>query len=165
MKSQTNPDLPMSPYNAEVHRIYFKVLKDAKALLATIEAESLRYSLIRRDKPPIVSGSIIHEFVSPLLYLRLSFYEDKLGIHYGWELIPTFGEFYPITRTFIRNLYKATMVSATPINIEDCIRTDYVINECSAAYEHLEERGCRHHSFHLVPYKPKAVKRKLSKVA
>ena len=135
-------------------------------MLATIEEEPLRYTLVREDKPPIDVNSIVHELVSPLIYLRLSCYaENKLGIHFGFELSPTFGPYYHITNSFVRNLYKATIANATSINIEDCVRTDYIINECSAAYEHLEERGLRHHTFVLIPYKVKTVKRKLSKVA
>jgi hypothetical protein len=166
MKPQTTPDVPVLAYKAEVRKVYFKLLKEAKALLAPIEEEPLRFSLIREDKQPVVQGTIIHELVNPLLYLRLECYaENKLGIHYGFELSPTFGQYYAITNTFVRNVYKHTMIDATPINIEDCIRTDYVLNDCSALYEHIEERGCKHHSFALIPYKPKAVKRKLRKVA
>ncbi|RVU01274.1 hypothetical protein EOD41_04720 [Mucilaginibacter limnophilus] len=166
MKSQTNHDLPVLAFNAEVRKVYFKLLKEAKALLAPIEAEPLRYSLIREDKQLDNKGYIIHEFLSPLLYLRLESYSDgKLGIHYGFELMPTLGEYYYIPNTFIRSIYKHTMADATPINIEDCIRTDYVLTECSAFYEHIEEQGCKHHYFALIPYKPRAVKRKLRKVA
>lgn len=153
-------------YNKIVKQTYIQLLKEAKALLSTIEEEPLRFTLIREDKQAATSGTIVNEFVSPLLYLRLAYYdENKLGIHYGWELLPTFGEHYHIMNTFVRLVYKLTMVGATAINIEDCIRTDYVINECSAAYEHLEERGLRHHTFNLIPYKAKLIKRKLRKVA
>jgi len=166
MKPQTMPDLPVLAFNAEVRKVYFKLLKEAKVLLAPIKEEPLRYSLIREDKQPITQGTIVHEMVNPLLYLRLECYADnKLGIHYGWELSPVFGDYYNITNPFIRILYKHTMADATSINIEDCIRTDYVMNECSALYEHIEERGCKHHSFALIPYKAKLAKRKLRKVA
>ena len=153
-------------YNKIVKQTYFQILKETKALLATIEHEPLRYSLIREDKQPISPNNIIHEMINPLLYLRLTWFDaNKLCINYGWELIPTFGEYYHLVNTFVRLVYKLTMRDATAINIEDCIRTDYVINECSAAYEHLEERGLKHHTFMLIPYKVKTVKRKLSKVA
>ena len=160
----TNQDV--LTYNKIVKQTYFQLLREAKSLLATIDAEPLRFTLIREDKQATSVDTIVHEMVSPLLYLRLAIYADhKLGIRYGWELMPTFGEYYHIMNTFVRLVYKLTMADATAVNIEDCIRTDYVINECSAAYEHLEERGLRHHTFVLIPYKVKTVKRKLSKVA
>ncbi|WP_158826733.1 hypothetical protein [Mucilaginibacter lacusdianchii] len=166
MKPQSTPDLPVAAFNAEVRKVYFKLLKEAKILLATIEEEPLRFSLIREEKQPIQQGTIVHELINPLLYLRLECYaENKPGVHYGFELSPTFGQYYHVTNTFVRILYKHTMVEATPINIEDCIRTDYVLNDCSALYEHIEERGCKHHTFQLILYKAKAVKRKLRKVA
>ncbi|WP_158827663.1 hypothetical protein [Mucilaginibacter lacusdianchii] len=153
-------------YNKTVRQTYFQILKQAKAMLAAIEEEPLRFTLIREDKQPVTQGSIIHEIVSPLLYLRLECYaENKLGIHYGFELSPTFGQYYHLTNTFVRILYKLSMANATPVNIEDSIRTDYVLNDCSALYEHIEERGCKHHTFMLIPYKAKPVKRKLRKVA
>ncbi|RVU02376.1 hypothetical protein EOD41_00090 [Mucilaginibacter limnophilus] len=165
MKSQPT-NSAISTYNKIVKQTYFQLVKEAKALLATIEEEPLRYSLIREDKQSFQQGTIVHEFLNPLLYLRLECYaENKLGIHFGWELMPTFGEYYHIMNTFVRLVYKLTMADTTAINIEDCIRTDYVINECSAAYEHLEERGLRHHTFVLIPYKAKPIKRKLRKVA
>lgn len=164
--NHTLSDSFMLTYNKSVKQTYFQILKEAKALLSTIEEEPLRYTLIREDKPPIKIGTIIHEIVSPLLYLRLEVYADnKYGIHYGWELSPTFGHYYHVTNSFIRILYKLTMSDATPVSIEDCIRTDYVMNECSELYEYIEERGCKHHTYQLILYKVKAVKRKLRKVA
>ena len=166
MKPPTDHQSPLSPYNAEVQRVYFKVLKEAKALLATIEEEPLRYTLIREENLPIVFNTIVHELVNPLIYLRLaSDDETKLGIEFGLEFIPTYGKYYHIGNTFIRMLYKATMANTTSVNIEDSVRTDYIFHECSGAYEQIEERGCRHHSFQLIPFKTKVVKRKLSKVA
>lgn len=166
MKPSLTTHLPSFAYNALVRKAYFKVLKETKALLASIEQEPLRYSLIRQDKQPVTAGTIVHEMVGPLLYMRLEcFADNKLGIHFGWELSPTFGEYYHITSRFIRILYKHTMVDTGLTNIEDCIKTDWVINECSELYEYVEERGCKHHSFALIQYKPKAVKRKLRKVA
>ncbi|MFD0751271.1 hypothetical protein ACFQZS_14065 [Mucilaginibacter calamicampi] len=160
----TNHDI--LTYNKIVKQTYFQLLKETKALLASIEAEPLRFTLIKEDKHSTAPNTVINELVSPLLYMRLAVYDEgKFGIHYGWELTPTFGEYYHIMNTFVRLVYKLTMANATSVNIEDCIRTDYVINECSAAYEHLEERGLRHHTFHLIPYKAKPIKRKLRKVA
>lgn len=160
----TNQDI--LSYNKIVKQTYFQLLREAKSFLATIDAEPLRFTLIRGDKQAATPNTIVHELISPLLYLRLSVYDEgKFGIHYGWELMPTFGEYYHIMNTFVRLVYKLTMADTTTVNIEDCIRTDYVINECSAAYEHLEERGLKHHTFVLIPYKVKTVKRKLSKVA
>jgi hypothetical protein len=166
MKPQSTRPLPVLTYNETVQKAYLHILKEAKALLAAIAEEPLRFTLIREEKKPVTTGVIVHELVNPLIYLRLECYaENKLGIHYGWELSPTFGPYYHITSSFIRLLYKATMADATPINIEDCIRTDYVLNETSALYEYIEERGCKHHRFELVKHKAKQAKRKLRKVA
>lgn len=166
MKPSLTPQVPGSAYNALVRKAYFKVLKETKNLLATFEQEPLRYVLVRQDKQPTINGTIVHELVNPLVYLRLEcFADNRLGIHFGWELSPTFGEYYHITSRVIRVLYKYTMADTGPINIEDCIKTDWVINECSELYEYVEERGCKHHSFALIQHKPKAEKRKLRKVA
>ncbi|MBS7565775.1 hypothetical protein KHS38_15305 [Mucilaginibacter sp. Bleaf8] len=162
MKTVTTSQAPTN-YNEAVKQAYLAILK-AKQLLAAVEEEPLRYTLVREEKKPIVNGTIVHELISPLLYLRLECYaNDELAIHYGFELSPAFGPYYSITASFVRMIYKLTMHEEGKPNIESCIRTDYVINECSGLYEYIEERGCKHHRFEQVKYK--AAKRKLRKVA
>jgi hypothetical protein len=150
-----------SPFNKEVKAAYFKILRQAKALLSTIEQEELRFTLIREDKQAI-NSSVIHEMVNPLLYLRLeSHAEGYYSIHYGFELFPVFSQYYPITSAFARLVYKVTMSPNTAINIEEALRVDFIILNCSEVYEHVEER--QKHEFKLIQYKPAAMKRKQMK--
>jgi hypothetical protein len=166
MKSTTTTDLRGLTYNNCVKAAYFEVLKQTKALLATLPDDPHRYSLIREDKLPIIEGTIVHEFINPLLYIRLECHkDDKLAINFGCDSQPGFLEYEPLAGMFVRILYKLTMVSTTAVNIEDCIRTDYIVTECSEFYEFIEEGGCKNHTFHLIKHKPKAIKRKLRKVA
>ncbi|OKS85672.1 hypothetical protein [Mucilaginibacter polytrichastri] len=166
MKSTTPTDLRGLTYNECVKAAYFEVLKQTTSLLATLPDDPHRYSLIREDKLPIIEGTIVHEFINPLLYMRLECHkDDKLAINFGCDSQPGFMEYEPLAGTFLRILYKVTMAINTAINIEDCIKTDYIVTECSEFYEFLEEGGLKNHTFHLIKHKPKAIKRKLQKVA
>ncbi|MDB5004930.1 MAG: hypothetical protein JWQ34_3155 [Mucilaginibacter sp.] len=157
------PSKPVqSPFNKEVQTVFFKILKEAKALLATLEREELRYSLIREDRLSDSLSRIIHEFCNPLLYLRLeSDIDGKLSIRYGFEPCEDYAH---ITVAFTRFLYKATMREATSQNIEDSIKTSFFIHNPDEMYAYLEEQ-MKHHTFHLIKYKPAAVRRKQMKAA
>ncbi|RZK26664.1 MAG: hypothetical protein EOO43_02135 [Flavobacterium sp.] len=151
-------------YNKAVKDSYMQVLKQAKQMLGTIEQEELRYTLEREDRANKV-GTIIHEIINPLLYLRLEYHTDNVyAIHFGIEEVNQLGQLSEITTKFIRLLYKLTSCDQTNINIENSVRTDWLINNPSSMYEFIEERGCKHHTFKQLPYKP-AVKRKLRSVA
>jgi len=164
MKQQSNSHPEALPFNVQVKEAYIKILKHAKQLLATIEQEELRYMLTREDKQASSPG-IVHELINPLLYLRLESHPDgNCSIHFGWELSPVFGSFYPITAAFVRFIYKVTMANNSLINIEDAVRTDWVITNPSELYEHVEEHN-RYHTFQLIKYKQPNTKRKLRKVA
>jgi hypothetical protein len=166
MQSQSNKADPLANRNQAVKAAYFQMLKFTKLLLSAQVEEPLRYSLIREDKKPTKVGSIIHEFINPLFYLRLECYEgNNYGIHYGIQSQPKFLESELFTTQFVRNIYKVTMASNTTINIEDCIYTDYIIVECSELYEYIEERNKSNHTFEQILYKPNATKRKLNKAA
>jgi hypothetical protein len=160
---QLNNQSDNGPYNKEVRTAYYQILKEAKALLATIEREELRYTLIREDKP--IGNSIcciIHEMVNPLIYLRLDSYEDgAYGIRYGFASSKYFAH---ITVAFTRFLYKVTMKGATSNNIENSIRTEWYIHNPDEMYEHIEEQ-MKHHQFALIKHKPVASRRKLQVVA
>jgi hypothetical protein len=151
-----------SPFNKEVKAAYYKVLKEAKALLATLPREEVRYSLIREDRLSTTSSKIIHEFVNPLIYLRLESYADgRLGIRYGFEPCEDYAN---ITVAFTRFLYKVTMREATSENIERSINTSFFIHNPDEMYAYLEEQ-MKHHTFQLIKYKPAAVRRKQMKAA
>ena len=163
MKANLQLTKPSSTFNECVLKAYTQILKQAKALLATIEEEPLRYTLIREEKP--LPGAIIHELVNPLLYLRLECHQDnEYSIHYGFELSPVFSPYYKLTSSFVRTLYKSTMANESSTSIEESLRTDWIITNCSELYEHIEEHN-RNHRFELIKHKPKQTKRKLSKVA
>jgi hypothetical protein len=143
-------------YNEVVKQAYFTIFKAAKQLLSYIERDELRYCLIRQDE----TGSIIHEFVSPLLYLRLDCgSEGHYIIHYGFELFDNPNGYAKLTASFIRYIYKLTSKEATAINIEDSVRTDWLITNCDELYAYIEERN-KYHTFKLIPYKVTATKRK-----
>lgn len=161
---QTNRDPAVDPYNKVVKATYHQILKYAKLLLSAIEREELRFSLVRTNKEAI-TGSVLHEMVNPLLYLRLEQHTNGYySIHYGFDTCPAFGEYYHVGASFARFIYKVTMASATPINIEDALRVDFVILNCSEMYEHIEERN-KHHHFQQIPYKSAVSRRKQMKAA
>ena len=151
-------------YNKAVKEAYFQILKHAKQMLCTIEQEELRFTLEREERTS-KAGTIIHEIINPLLYLRLEHHTDNVyAIHFGIEQVNQQGQLSAITTKFLRLLYKLTAIESTDINIEESVRTDWFINSCSSMYEYVEERGNKHHTFKQLPYKP-AVKRKLRSVA
>jgi hypothetical protein len=159
---QTNRDPAVDPYNKVVKATYYQIFKHAKSLLSALEQEELRFTLIRDDMQAM-TGSIIHEMVNPLLYLRLEQHNNGYySIHYGFEAYPVIGEYYRLTSAFARFIYKVTMASSTPINIEDALRVDFIILNCSELYEHVEERN-KYHQFQQLPYKPAATRRKQMK--
>jgi len=150
----------LSPYNNSVRQAYNTIYKHAKQLLSTLENEELRFSLEREDKGTPIVGTIIHEFINPLLYLRLECHPtNSFAIHYGFEESKSFNQFAKLTASFVRFIYKSTSKDATEVNIEDCVRTDYCIYLCSELYEYIEERN-KHHQFRQIKYRSTAVKRK-----
>lgn len=155
----------LTAYNKAVKDSYAQILKIARQMLGSIEQEELRFMLEREDRSAKI-GTIIHELINPLLYLRLEHHsDDTYAIHFGIEQINKIGQLSLITSQFLRMLYKQTSRNNMEINIEGCVRTDWFINSPSEMYEYIEERGLKHHIFKQLPYKPKAVKRKLKAVA
>ena len=147
------------PYNKAVYLAYTAIYKNAKQLLSTLEREEMRYTLEREDKTPIKIGTIIHELISPLLYLRIECHpSNSYAIHYGFEQVSAINQYSKLTSLFIRSIYKFTSKDNTQVNIEDCIRTDWCIT-CSDMYEYVEENS-KHHTFKLVQHKTKPARRK-----
>ncbi|GAB3915378.1 hypothetical protein [Mucilaginibacter boryungensis] len=160
MKSTQAATSAQLPFNKVVKDAYFKLLKDTKKLLATLERHELRCILEREDRSPMGFGTKVHEIISPLLYLSLECEADELTIHFGFELMNgNDSEYSTITSRFVRMLYSYTAKEQTNINIERCVNTDYVIYDCSVLYETVEER-MRHHTLKVIPHKPASEKRK-----
>jgi hypothetical protein len=161
MKQQQQINQILSPYNKSVNMAYSIILKHAKQLLSTLEREELRYSLEREDKSEPKVGTIIHEIINPLLYLRLECHPTNVfAIHYGFEQVLAVNHQYSkITSAFIRSIYKYTSKDIIETNIEDCVRTDWCINTCSEMYEYIEQSN-KHHTFRQIKYKPATVRRK-----
>lgn len=160
---QTTSNQVQSPYNKVVRECHRQILKYARTLLSTIEHEELRFTLVREDRKAQNNAQVIHELISPLLYLRLESYTTGVySIHYGFEQFPIFGDYYAITAAFVRFIYKVTTSENTSINIEDAVRVDWLISNCSEMYEHVEEQ-MKHHQFHLIKHKPAANRRKQMK--
>jgi len=146
-------------YNQCVAIAYFQLLKRAKEMLSTIEQEELRSTLERADKTLPQIGTVVHELLNPLIYMRLELHPGGLmAIHFGIEPINQLGQLTDITSNFLRLLYKLTSKDVYPIDIENCVRTDWFINSCSGLYEYLEES--EHYAFKQLKYKVTAKKRK-----
>ena len=160
MKKQEKSLQKSSLYNEAVQRAYWHVLKRAKQLLATIEQDELRFILERTDKSIPKVGTIVHEIVSPVLYLRLECHSDTImAIHFGIEQITHVGHLSEITSMFLRTLFKYTSKELTNINIEQRVQTDWFINSCSAMYEYVELRN-KYHIFKKLPYRVLAHQKK-----
>ncbi len=163
MKQQINSQPSLLPYNKVVKDAYFQILKEAKAMLATIEHEELRYTLVREERKLTASNMVIHEFVNPLLYLRLECStENRFDIHYGFEQIGNDEQLSNRTAPFTRSVYRLTSKELTQINIEASVSNSWCITQCSALYEYVEEQ-MKYHQFHLIKYKPAAIRRKQMK--
>lgn len=169
MKKQTNHHLSLSPYNAEVRKAYFKILKQSKALLSEIEQHEIRCTLYQANRSKPVFMHKVHEFVNPLIYLCLMSSGEDYTIHFGFDVFGggrnTENDFTKLTSKFMRILYKVTSAEHTAVNIEYCITTYNVITECTELFDYMEERGKSNHTFELIPHKPKPIKRNLMKVA
>jgi hypothetical protein len=161
MKQNLQQQTEVLPYNKVVKEAYFKLLKDTKRLLATVDRHELRCILIRDDVQPLGFGTTQHEIISPLLYLSLESHDgERYSIQFGFEMFKGVNDEYShVTSKFIRMLYTYTAKEHTAINIEDCINTEFVFVDCSALYETVEDR-MRNHSITVIPYKPATTKRK-----
>ncbi|WP_462265125.1 hypothetical protein [Mucilaginibacter sp.] len=153
-------------YNECVHRTYKLILLWATAAIATIDDDKLRGTLIREDALPITEGSIIHELISPILYLRLECYAgNEYGIRFGYEPSPSYGQYYPIMAAFVRMIYKLTSKKASQVNIENAVRIYHIQVDCADLYDWMQEIVSRYHRHEQIPYKAATLKRKLQKVA
>jgi hypothetical protein len=160
MKQQTNIN-PLAAFNNEVHRAYFKLLKQTEKLIATLQQHELRCTLQQQDNTPISVFSKVHELVSPLLYLSLQCCDgERLSIKFGFEQGGDDYRFSHITAKFLRTLYKCTASENTTVDIEDCIHTDYIIVNCSELYECIEDSHHKLHTFKLIKHRSTATQRK-----
>lgn len=160
MREQSHKTQNNEAYNNAVKQAYFSILKKAKYLLSTIDKDELRFTLERQDTKKSVIGTIVHEFISPVLYLRLEHHTDNvMAIHFGIEQVNELGLLSSITTKFLRLLYKLTSKEITGIDIECSVRTDWFINSCSAAYEYIETRN-KYHEVKQIKYKNPEKRRK-----
>lgn len=159
-KDQQTSKSQLSPYNIAVKQAYFNSLKATIQLLATLERDELRYTLHRENRGKIRSGRVVHELLSPIIYLRLQCYEDgKLHIHFGFQLFYGDGKYAHITAKFIRLVHKLTSVEHTLVDIEHCINTNYIITECYELYDSITEEN-RLYKFRLIPHRQTSNKAK-----
>jgi hypothetical protein len=149
-----NPRKPtLSAYNQAVQTAYMSILKVTKQLLAQFEQDELRFTLQRSNKTETTVGTVVHEFINPLFFLRLECYEGELfGIQYGFETIHTESEYSKAIALFTRYIYKVTSKERTKINIEDSVKTAYTIYTCFELYDYIEERN-KHHTFTLIKHR------------
>jgi hypothetical protein len=165
MKTQKKHPLHKTmSYNDLVQQAYHGILKQAEQLLASLEEEELRYVLERNDDK-IDPDRIVHELVSPLLYVRLECAADsKLAIHFGIEPVTKDPGSQAVTATFLRILFTQTSKAYTGIMIEDCVKTDWLVNMCSEMFEYIQERN-KYHTFRVIPYKKHPARKRVLKVA
>ncbi|UEG52592.1 hypothetical protein LLH06_16680 [Mucilaginibacter daejeonensis] len=165
MKTNKTIDPQTAAYNIEVRKAYFKILKQAKALIATMVQHELRCALVQADRSKPIFMNKVHEFVSPIIYLCLICPVDTYCIHFGFEIgVSSDSDHTELTSRFMRILYKLTSQEHTSVNIEDCVSTYNVITECTELFDYMEERGKSAHTLEVIPYK-QPLKRKLRKVA
>jgi hypothetical protein len=162
---KTTKTKPLSSYNQAVKTAYFKIVKAAKTLLSTIERHELRCTLIRKGQSgENTLNTTIHQLVNPIIYLSLECHDrENYSIHFGIEQFQHECEYSMLTAKFLRIIYKLTSVEQTTVNIDDCVNTAYVITDCSALYEAVEESTLKNHSLEIVPYKQTMSKRKQMK--
>jgi hypothetical protein len=147
-------------YNEAVKTAYFKLLKETTRLIATIERHDLRFTLQRTDKGEIAPFKVLHEFISPIVYMAIKSMDgEHYKIHWGIEQFDDECDYSHITAHFLRMLYKLTSAEYTPINIENCINTDSIITHCSELYECVEDNN-HYHQFILIKHKVTASQRK-----
>lgn len=150
----------LTPYNQAVRDSYYAILKVSKQLLSGFERDELRYCYIREERTNLTPDTVIHELISPLLYLRLECYpNNQFVIHYGFETSKEPNEYSRITALFVRTVYKLTSKEITAIDIQDCVHTDWYIYQCSDLFEYIEERN-KHHTFSIIKHKVTASQRK-----
>jgi hypothetical protein len=149
-------------YNQAVRTAYFKIIKQVKQLISTIDEEPLRGILERQDKPKSSGGYIVHEMLNAVLYIRLESINGSIfNIHYGYEQTDRFTKYYPITSAFIRLIYKYTSKENTGINIEDCIHTDWVVTNCAELFEYIGDRN-KYHTYRNIKFRKPTAKKKVS---
>lgn len=152
MKEHPTPRTAALTYNTAVRQAYGRILKHAKQLLASLEQEELRFTLERmeRSKKP---HAVIHELISPLLFLRLECSgETLMAIHFGIEHVDQSPALAMVTAAFLRMLFKETARKKDGIDIEDCVKTDWFIKSCSEMFAYVEERN-KYHTFKQLKYK------------
>jgi mannitol-1-phosphate/altronate dehydrogenase len=143
----------LTAYNAAVKAAYFKILKRTRQLLSMQEEEQLRNTLHLFKKPKqLRTLNTVHEFISPVVYLSLECVGyQKLSICFGFEQLGVEHDFSTVTGPFMRMLYHFTAKEHTPINIQECINTDYVFTHCTDLFASIA--SCNTHTLKLLPYK------------
>jgi hypothetical protein len=160
-----NQSTQQNQRNKAVKTAYFKIVKAAKILLSAVERHDLRCILIRKGKSgENTLNTTLHELVNPIIYLSLECHDkENYSIHFGVEQFKQECEYSIMTAKFVRILYRLTSLEQTTLNIEDCVNTEYVITDCSALYEAIEDSKLKNHALEIVPYKQTVNKRKLMK--
>jgi hypothetical protein len=122
MKQRTKHDPRILPYNKAVKAAYYKILKGAKNLIATVDRHDLRCTIHLTAKP-IGGGEKEQQLISPILYLALDTDDDgeHLCIRFGFEQFSDRNFFTDITAKYLRMIYNVTSVANNEVNIEDCL--------------------------------------------
>ena len=163
MKISTTPDLSGSPYKGEASRtypgklsVYNKIVLNAymaivdlaKQTLSGLEKEDLRHTLTLQATP---KDRIIHEFINPLLYLRLyRQHDDSYAMNYGFEPCLDYSN---ITLPFVKALHTIIHEAAVKAKIPNCIRADWYFNDPDELYEYLSINDTGH-CYALIEYNP-----------
>jgi hypothetical protein len=161
MKQRLINDPNILTYNKLVKAVYYKILKAAKQLIATVERHDLRCTIYLEDKISCYNNVKEQQFISPILYLALLTDDDNehLCIQFGIEQFSERNRYTDITAKFVRMIYQYTSDRANEVNIEDCIYIPDIITTCSDLFEAIESSNMNY-PITVIPYKVATAKRK-----
>ena len=138
----------LSVYNKIVLKAYTNIVELAKTTLSGLEKEDFRHTLIMQASP---KDRIVHEFVNPLLYLRLyRQHDDSFAMQYGFEPCLIYSS---VTLPFVKALHNVLHMAAVKAKIPNTIRADWYPNDPDELYAFIEMIN-KDHTHALIEYNP-----------
>ena len=145
--SRTYPG-KLTTYNKIVLRAYTSIVDLAKQTISGLEKEDYRHTLATRVNP---KDRIVHEFVNPLLYLRLyRQHDDSFAMQYGFEPCLIYSN---VTLPFVKALHNVLHMAAVKAKIPNTIRADWYPNDPDELYAFIEMIN-KDHVHALIEYNP-----------
>jgi hypothetical protein len=147
-----------SDYNKVVEQAYYRILRYAFSLISKLEDEPFKQALVRLVQP-LPTGGLLHEWINPLIFLRLGCISNEYVIHFGFEEAEEDEVVAAVTSAFMRYIYTVTSKTRTAINIERAVRTDWMISNPAEMFDYVLDHS-EHHTVVLIKPKLKPRKRK-----